>query len=120
MVSPILGSGSDFCAMRENIEWRPMERARRFARRLALRKPPAAEGRSMASMTAPHVEAASTLAVVASSNEPLLFLASDLTVIAASASFCRVFQIDPASVPGRAGLPISAPANGPCRNSAPC
>ena len=30
MVSPILGSGSDFCAMRENIEWRPMKRARRF------------------------------------------------------------------------------------------
>jgi two-component sensor histidine kinase len=71
------------------------------ARRLALREPPAAEGRYMASMTAPHVEAASTLAVVASSNEPLLFLAADLTVIAASASFCRVFQIDPASVPGR-------------------
>jgi hypothetical protein len=55
----------------------------------------------MASMTAPHVEAASTLAVIASSNEPLLFLASDLVVIAASVSFCRVFQIDPASVPGR-------------------
>ena len=55
----------------------------------------------MDSMTAPHVEAASTLAVIASSNEPLLFLAADLTVIAASASFCRVFQIDPASVPGR-------------------
>jgi hypothetical protein len=55
----------------------------------------------MASMTAPHVEAASTLAVITSSNEPLLFLAADLTVIAASASFCRVFQIDPASVPGR-------------------
>jgi PAS domain-containing protein len=71
------------------------------ARRLALREPPAAEGRCMASMTAPHVEAASTLAVVASSNEPLLFLAADLTVIAASASFCRAFQIDPASVPGR-------------------
>jgi two-component sensor histidine kinase len=49
----------------------------------------------------PHVEAASTLAVVASSNEPLLFLAADLKVIAASASFCRTFQIDPASVPGR-------------------
>jgi two-component sensor histidine kinase len=71
------------------------------ARRLALREPPAAEGRGIASMTAPHVEAASTLAVVASSNEPLLFLAADLTVIAASASLCRVFQIDPASVPGR-------------------
>jgi hypothetical protein len=55
----------------------------------------------MATMTAPHVEAASTLAVIASSNEPLLFLRENLTVIAASASFCRVFQIDPASVPGR-------------------
>jgi two-component sensor histidine kinase len=48
-----------------------------------------------------HVEAASTLAVIASSNEPLLFLAADLTVIAASASFSRAFQIDPASIPGR-------------------
>jgi two-component sensor histidine kinase len=48
-----------------------------------------------------HVEAASTLAVIASSNEPLLFLAADLRVIAASASFCRTFEIDPASVPGR-------------------
>ena len=55
----------------------------------------------MASMTAPHVEAVSTLAVIACSNEPLLFLGADLMVIAASASFCRVFQIDPASVPGR-------------------
>jgi two-component sensor histidine kinase len=70
-------------------------------RRLSLREPTAAEGRSMASMTAPQVEAASTLAVIAASNEPLLFVAADLTVIAASASFCRVFQIDPASVPGR-------------------
>ena len=52
--------------------------------------------------TAPlHVEAASTLAVIASSNEPLLFLNADLEIIAASASFCRAFQIDPASVPGR-------------------
>src|SRR5271154_1487955 len=55
----------------------------------------------MASLTSSHVEAASTLAVIASSNEPLLFLAGDLTIIAASASFCRTFQIDPASVPGR-------------------
>jgi two-component sensor histidine kinase len=55
----------------------------------------------MASPTSLHDEAASTLAVIASSNEPLLFLAADLTVIAASASFCRAFQIDPASVPGR-------------------
>ena len=52
-------------------------------------------------LTSSHVEAASTLAVIASSNEPLLFLAGDLKVIAGSASFCRTFQIDPASVPGR-------------------
>jgi two-component sensor histidine kinase len=47
-----------------------------------------------------HFEAASTLAVVVSSNEPLLFLSDDLRVIAASASFCRAFDIDPASVSG--------------------
>src|SRR6202522_2499537 len=51
--------------------------------------------------TSSHVEAASTLAVIAFSNEPLLFLAGDLRIIAASASFCRTFQINPASVPGR-------------------
>lgn len=49
----------------------------------------------------PHIEAASTLAVIASSHEPLLFLDSGLKLIAASGSFCRAFQIDPASVPGR-------------------
>lgn len=48
-----------------------------------------------------HFEAASTLAVVVSSNEPLLFLTSELRVIAASASFCRAFDVDPATVPGR-------------------
>ncbi len=52
----------------------------------------------------PDIEAASTLAVIALSNEPLLFLAADLTVIAASASFCRAFQINPDSV---SGLPLS-------------
>lgn len=48
-----------------------------------------------------HLEAASTLAVVVSSIEPLLFLSDDLKVIAASASFCRAFEIDPSSVPGK-------------------
>lgn len=48
-----------------------------------------------------HFEAASTLAVVMSSNEPLLFLSDDLRIIAASASFCRTFEIDPASVGGK-------------------
>ena len=47
-----------------------------------------------------HFEAASTLAVVVSSNEPLLFLSEDQRVIAASASFCLAFDIDPATVPG--------------------
>jgi two-component sensor histidine kinase len=46
------------------------------------------------------IEAASTLAVVASSHEPLLFLDGDLRVIAASRSFCRAFGIDPASIVG--------------------
>lgn len=48
-----------------------------------------------------HFEAASTLAVVMSSHEPLLFLSDDLRIIAASTSFCRAFEIDPASVTGR-------------------
>jgi two-component sensor histidine kinase len=55
----------------------------------------------MASSPSSHVEAASTLAVIASSNEPLLFLSEDLKLIAASASFCRAFRIEPATVPGR-------------------
>lgn len=41
------------------------------------------------------------LAVIASSDAPLLLMDGDLKVIAASASFCRDFQIEPASVPGR-------------------
>jgi two-component sensor histidine kinase len=56
-----------------------------------------------------HFEAASTLAVVVSSNEPLLFLSEDQKVIAASASFCRAFEVDPATVSGR---PLSELGNG--------
>jgi len=48
-----------------------------------------------------HFEAASTIAIVLSSHEPLLFLTSDQKVIAASASFCRAFEIDPATVLGK-------------------
>ena len=55
----------------------------------------------MTSIPTEPFEAASTLAVVVSSNEPLLFLTEDHRVIAASASFCRAFDIDPATVPGR-------------------
>lgn len=55
----------------------------------------------MKSLSKIHYEAASTLAVIASSNEPLLFLDADLTVIAASRSFCASFQLDPASMFGQ-------------------
>ncbi len=51
-----------------------------------------------------HVEAAGlsmVLAVIASSDAPLLLLDGNLTVITASVSFCRAFQIDPASVSGK-------------------
>ena len=50
-----------------------------------------------------HDEVALSLAfaVVESSDAPLLLLDADLTVIAASASFCRAFQIDPAAITGR-------------------
>ena len=68
---------------------------------ISLCEPPAPEGPAMASSPPSHVEAASTLAVIASSNEPLLFLSEDLKLIAASASFCRAFGIAPATVPGR-------------------
>jgi two-component system, sensor histidine kinase PdtaS len=46
-------------------------------------------------------EAASLgIAVVLSSNTPLLLLSEDLTVKAASGSFCRCFDLEPASVAG--------------------
>ncbi len=41
------------------------------------------------------------LAVIASSETPLLLLDGDLNVVAASASFCRAFKIDPPSVAGK-------------------
>jgi two-component sensor histidine kinase len=40
------------------------------------------------------------LALVATSTAPLVLLDQNLRLIAASASFCRAFQIDPATVPG--------------------
>lgn len=48
-----------------------------------------------------HAEAASTLAVVLASNEPLLFLNAELVVIAASSSFCRAFAVDPKAIANR-------------------
>jgi two-component sensor histidine kinase len=55
----------------------------------------------VASTTQHRPETALALAVIASSTTPLLLLDDDLAVIAASRSFCRAFQIDLASAPGR-------------------
>ncbi|UVC12490.1 PAS domain-containing protein (plasmid) [Rhizobium sp. TH2] len=41
------------------------------------------------------------LAVVLSSDTPLLMLDENLLILAASESFCRAFQINPADVNGR-------------------
>jgi len=51
--------------------------------------------------THPDVALNLALAVIASSTAPVLLLGGDLTLIAASKSFCRAFQIDAASVSGR-------------------
>jgi hypothetical protein len=72
---------------------------------------PGARGRCRASrapqlaVKAPlHPEAATNLAlaVIASSTAQLLLLDSDCTVIAASETFCRAFQLAPTDVVGRA------------------
>jgi two-component sensor histidine kinase len=41
------------------------------------------------------------LAVISASDTPLVLLDSDLKIVAASASFCTAFGIDPGSLPGR-------------------
>jgi len=48
------------------------------------------------------------LAIVATSEAPLLLLDGDQSVIAASASFCRTFQIDPATVAGHPVFSLGA------------
>ena len=61
------------------------------------------ESQAVSPPPAPHDEAALSLAlaVVAASDAPLLLLDGKLVVVAASTSFCRAFQIDPAQVAGR-------------------
>jgi PAS domain-containing protein len=41
------------------------------------------------------------MAIIGSSLEPLLLLNPDLTIVTASTSFCRAFDIEPASIAGR-------------------
>ena len=54
-------------------------------------------------------EAATTLAIIVASHEPLLFLSAEQTVIAPSDSFCRAYEIDPTTIRGR---PLGALGNG--------
>ncbi len=51
--------------------------------------------------TQPAVADTLALALVAASDAPILLLDAAFVVIAASASFSRAFQIDPATIPGR-------------------
>lgn len=55
--------------------------------------------------TGPEADSRLALAVIASSNTPLLLLDGELGVVAASDSFCSAFQLEPASVHHR---PLSA------------
>ncbi|MEO5808286.1 sensor histidine kinase [Devosia sp.] len=48
------------------------------------------------------------LAVISSSSTPLLLLNKELRVVAASASFCRAFGIDPGSMPGQEFAKVGA------------
>jgi two-component sensor histidine kinase len=55
----------------------------------------------MAPRTRPELPFDLAMAVIATSDAPILLLDTDLNVVAASNSFCRAFQIDPATVTGR-------------------
>jgi two-component sensor histidine kinase len=48
----------------------------------------------------PVIADALALSLVATSDAPIILLGGDLAIIAASASFCRAFQIDPAAIEG--------------------
>jgi two-component sensor histidine kinase len=52
------------------------------------------------------------LALVASSNAPILLLDADCSVVAASASFCQAFEIPPAEVKGQSLFQLGAGAWG--------
>jgi len=68
------------------------------------------KGEAMAPQTPanPDIALDLALAVIGSSDTPLLLLNSALVVVAASRSFCRVFQVDPARVQGIALAELGA------------
>ena len=74
----------------------------------------------MASMTAPHVEAASTLAVIASSNEPSAVPRGRSHGHRGERIVLPRLSNRPGERSRSTAFRISAQANGPCRNSARC
>jgi two-component sensor histidine kinase len=56
----------------------------------------------------PDIGLSLSMAMVASSNAPLLLLDGALNVIAASTSFCGAFDIDPAGIPGHTVFELGA------------
>jgi two-component system, sensor histidine kinase PdtaS len=58
--------------------------------------------------TPPVIADALALALVAASDAPILLLGGDLTVVAASASFCQAFQIDPRAIEGASLFSLGA------------
>jgi two-component sensor histidine kinase len=74
-----------------------------LGRAFAPRAPGSQKGEAMALHLPPVAGGALDLAqaLIASSGAPLLLLDRELIVVAASKSFCRAFQIDPAGAPGR-------------------
>jgi two-component sensor histidine kinase len=58
--------------------------------------------------TAPVIADALALALVAASDAPILLLSGDLTVVAASASFCQAFLIDPVGIEGASLFSLGA------------
>ena len=70
--------------------------------------------------TPPVIADTLALALVASSDAPIVLLDGDLDVVAASASFARAFQIDPATRRAHARCSRSGTGSGTCRNCARC
>jgi hypothetical protein len=56
-----------------------------------------------------------SVALISSSFSPLILLSEDLTIIAASKSFCDTFDVDCASVTGK-NSPTLGKVNGMCDN----
>jgi PAS domain-containing protein len=86
------------------VVWRAQQKSHCFVIGQRVARYPASWSSALSASPNLYPEAAANslmLAVIASSEAPLVLLDGDLKIIAASASFCRAFQIDRASAPGK-------------------